>query len=74
MPRLRKKRPKKRRPERKEKKKMVKKIPKDPNDVDMTLEAVLKDIKFRNENNRKLVDYSVGREEVVLTYEEWRES
>lgn len=70
MPRLK----KKRRPERKEKKKMVKKIPKDPNDCDKTLEAVLEDIKFRNENNRKLADYRIDPEEVVLTYEEVREA
>lgn len=65
MPRL-----KKRRLEKKEKKRMERKIPKDPNDVDGTLEAVLKDIKFRNGNNRKLVAYSIGSDEVVLTYED----
>lgn len=49
---------------------MEKKIPKDPNDCDKTLEAVLKDIQFRNENNRKLVQFSIKPAEVVLTYEE----
>jgi hypothetical protein len=47
---------------------MADSIPKDPNDVDGTLTAVLDLIKFRNNNQRRLTDYSIKDDEVILTF------
>ena len=44
-------------------------IPKDPADVDGTLDAVLMDVKFRNDNHLKLTDYSIAATVITLTYE-----
>ena len=48
----------------------TKTIPKHPTDCNKTLDAVLDNIKFNNENDTKLMAYSTGDpEEVVLTYD-----
>lgn len=44
-------------------------IQKDPVDPDATLEEVLKNIKFYNENEAKLIAWTKSKTEVVLTYE-----
>ena len=45
-------------------------VPKHPLDSDATLKAVLDNIKFQNENDAKLVDASIGANEVILMYED----
>jgi len=49
---------------------MEKTIPKDPQNVDLTLDAVLKNVKFNNKNDIKLKDYAIKATEVVLTYDD----
>ena len=44
-------------------------VPKHPTNPDRTLEAILEDIKFRNENGDKLVHHDIHPTEVILTYE-----
>ncbi len=51
---------------------MEKRIPKNAQDVDGTLKAVLKNVKFNNKNGINLKDFSVGQTEVVLTYDDDR--
>lgn len=47
---------------------MEKKIPKNGADCDGTLDAVLTDIAFRNDNNLKLTGFKVTATEIILTY------
>jgi len=44
-------------------------IPKDPADCDGTLDALLTDVKFRNDNHLKLTDFAIAATEITLTYE-----
>lgn len=47
---------------------ITKKVPRHP-DCDQTLQAVLEEIQFRNQNQRLLTSFSVGSAEVVLNFE-----
>lgn len=47
-----------------------KKVPKHPTDCDQSLRAVLDNIKFNNENDAKLVDYTIKPKEIELNYED----
>ncbi len=47
---------------------LPKEVPIDRNDFDGSLGAVLDDIKMRNANYRRLVDYKIQQDSVLLTY------
>jgi hypothetical protein len=43
-------------------------VPKNPGNIDATLTAVLELIKFRNDNQRVLTEFSVNPNDVTLTF------